>query len=214
MAKVTGPLLSLGGSGSIAKTQVYSKWKGRPYVRRHVIPSNPDTAEQQLTRNLFTWLNNVWKNSPAGLTDPWDLYATGQVLTGRNAFVGQNIKAMRVETDLELMVFSPGAKGGVAPSAVSAAGGALSIAVTVTPPSIPTGWTITAAWAAAIQSQNPQSGVIYTPVVNFDATAPYVVNLTGLAAATLYQVGAWLEWEKPDGSTAYSASVNDTATTS
>jgi len=214
MAKVTGPLLSLGGSGSIAKTQVYSTWKGRPYVRRHVIPSNPDTAEQQLTRNLFTWLNNVWKNAPSGMSDPWDLYARGQVLTGRNAFVGQNIKAMREEIDLDLMVFSPGAKGGVAPSLVSAVGGALSIAVTVTPPSLPTGWTITAAWAACIVEQNPQTGIQFTPVVSFDATDPYVVNLTGLLAATPYQVGAWLEWEKPDGSTAYSTSVNDQATTS
>jgi len=212
MAKVTGPLLSLGGSGSIAKTQVYSTWKGRPYVRRHVIPSNPDTSEQQLTRNLFTWLNNVWKNSPAGLTDPWDLYARGQVLTGRNAFVGQNIKAMRVETDLDLMIFSPGAKGGVAPSAVSAAGGALSIDVTVTAPAIPTGWTITQAWAAAIQQQDPQSGVLYTPVVNFDASSPYVVSLTGLLAATTYEVGAWLEWEKPDGKPAYSISLFDAVT--
>ena len=213
MAKVTGPLLSLGAAGSIAKTQVYSKWKGRPYVRRHTIPSNPDTAAQQLTRNLFTWLNNVWKNAPSGLSDPWNLYATGQVLTGRNAFVGQNIKAMRNEVDLDLMVFSPGAKGGVAPSAVAAVGGILQIDVTLTAPSIPTGWTITQAWAVAIPQQNPQVGVLYTPVVNFDAAAPYVVNLAGLTAATIYEVGAWFEWAKPDGSIAYSASVNDQATT-
>jgi len=213
MAKVTGPLLSLGAGGSIAKTQVYSTWKGRPYVRRHVIPSNPDTSEQRLTRNLFTWANNVWKNSPAGLTDPWNLFATGQVLTGRNAFVGKNVKAMREETDLDLMVFSPGAKGGVAPSTVVATGGNDSISVAITAPAVPTGWTLVRSWAACLPQQDPQTGVAYIPVVASAAANPWTVDLTGLLDATLYEVGAWLEWEKPDESIAYSASLNDTATT-
>ena len=49
MAKVTAPLLSFGGLGTIGKVAVYSKWKGRPYVRQYVIPGNPKTAGQTLT---------------------------------------------------------------------------------------------------------------------------------------------------------------------
>lgn len=207
MAKVNAPLLSFSAGGAIAKTQVYSKWKGRPYVRQHVIPSNPNTAEQQLTRNTFSWINNVWKNGPTLLQAPWDLYAQGQVLTGRNAFVGQNTRALRSEVDLADMILSPGAKGGIIAAAMVATGGALAISVALTAPALPTGWTITQGVAVAIRDQDPQTEVLYAMASGFDATDPYTINLTGLAAATDYLVGGWFEYAKPDGSTAYGASL-------
>jgi len=150
MAKVNAPLLSFSASGTIAGTQTYSRWKGRPYVRQRVTPANPNTAGQQLTRNTFTWINNVWKNAPALLSDVWDLYATGQVLTGRNAFVGQNVRALRSMTDLAAMIGSPGAKGGIIPASMTATGGALSIAVDLVAPTLPVGWSITQAVAVAL----------------------------------------------------------------
>jgi len=53
MAKVTGPLMSLGASGSVAKTITFSIWKGRPYVRELVTPSNPRTEVQVETRSYL-----------------------------------------------------------------------------------------------------------------------------------------------------------------
>jgi len=214
MSKVTAPLLSFGASGSVAKTQVYSKWKGRAYVRRHVIPANPNSAAQQLTRNAFTWLSNIWKNAPALLTAPWDLYAQGQVLTGRNAFIGQNTAILRPETDNDLMIFSPGAKGGPAPTSVSAAATAGGTDVTIVPPTPPTGWTVTRCVAAAIRQQDPQSGILYATAAASDAIDPYVAVITGLTAGQVYVVGGWVEYAKPDGSVAYSPSLNDTVTPS
>jgi len=214
MAKVNAPLLSFSASGTIAGTQTYSKWKGRPYVRQRVTPANPDTAAQQLTRNTFTWLNNVWKNGPTLLQAPWDLYAQGQVLTGRNAFVGQNTRVLRSLTAIDTMIFSPGAKGGIIPAGVSAAATAGGTDVTITAPTLPTGWTITQGVAVAIRDQDPQTEVLYAMASGFDATSAYVVQLTGLTASQLYVVGAWFEYEKPDGSVAYSASLNDTVTPS
>lgn len=212
MAKVNAPLLSFGASGTIAGTQTYSKWKGRPYARQRVTPANPNTAEQQLTRNTFTWLNNVWKNAPALFTDPWNLYAQGQVLTGRNAFVGQNTKALRSQTDLSDMIFSPGAKGGIIPAGLALTPGVGQISAALTAPSLPAGWTITQGVAVALRDQDPQTEVLYTMASAFDATTPYAMVLTGLTASQLYFVGAWFEYEKPDGSVAYSASLSDSAT--
>lgn len=214
MAKVNAPLLSFSASGTIAGTQTYSKWKGRPYVRQRVTPSNPDTAGQQLTRNAFTWVNNVWKNGPALLQAPWDLYATGQVLTGRNAFVGQNVRALRSQTDLANMILSPGAKGGIIPAGIVATGGANQITVDLTAPALPTGWTITQAVVAGIKDQDPQSDVDYTVFSGFDASSTYQVILTGLEAATDYLVGGWFEYAKPDGSVAYSAALSAIEATS
>ncbi len=54
MAKLTGPLFSLGASGQIAKTLVYFGWKGLNVVRGHVVPSNPRTTGQVTQRGYLT----------------------------------------------------------------------------------------------------------------------------------------------------------------
>lgn len=56
MAKVTGPLMSLSASGTVAKTATFSIWKGRAYVRQRVIPHNPQSPDQQLTRGYLAVL--------------------------------------------------------------------------------------------------------------------------------------------------------------
>jgi len=214
VAKVTAPLLSFGASGQIAQTQVYAKWKGRPYVRRQVIPSNPQTAEQNLTRNTFTWLQAVFKLAPSLFTAPWDAYAQGKVMTGRNAFTKQNLPNLRSETDLTNFVGSPGALGGLPPASVVVTPGndQLSMAITA-PSSVPTGWTVTSAIAAVIPDQDPQTEILYNISADEDLTDPYTVLLTGLLNAQLYQVRAWLKWLRPDGLVAYSPSIDSTGLT-
>jgi len=53
MAKVTGPLMSLDASGTVANTTTFSKWKGRNYVRLRVIPQNPQSVAQQAVRSAL-----------------------------------------------------------------------------------------------------------------------------------------------------------------
>ena len=60
MAKVTGPLLSFDASGSIGNNATYSKWKGRNYTRLRVIPRNPKSDDQALSR---TALGAIGKNN-------------------------------------------------------------------------------------------------------------------------------------------------------
>lgn len=64
MAKTTGPLFSLTASGTVGKTITYSNWKGRPYVRRRVIPLNPMLAGQMAVRNALRAIAQsiVWAN--------------------------------------------------------------------------------------------------------------------------------------------------------
>jgi hypothetical protein len=40
-------------SGKFAGALVYSKWKGRPTVRQLVTPSNPNSADQEASRNAM-----------------------------------------------------------------------------------------------------------------------------------------------------------------
>lgn len=213
MAKVTAPLLSFGASGTVAKVQTYSKWRGRPYVRRHVIPSNPNTVAQQSTRNVFSVANAFWKLMGSIAVAPWDLFATGQVLTGRNAFVGRYVSNVRGETDQLLMEFSPGAKGGLIADSAIAVAASQGIDITVVAPTPPAGWTVTGAQAAAVVNGDPASQVDFTVAQAEDLTDPYTVQLTGLTALVEYHWGAWIKWAKPDGSVAYGPAILGETTT-
>lgn len=213
MAKTTAPLLSFDAAGQIGNSLVFGSWKGRSYARRYVIPANPNTAEQQLTRGTFSWLNNVMKYMPAGAIAGWNAYANTNRFTARNGFIKLNLSNLREEADLANMIFSPSARGGVPPAAIGLTAGDDQITVDVTAPEVPEGWTIAAAHAIAIQEQDPQTGVLYTTTYGSDATSTYQIILTGLESAVEYRVGAWFSFNRPDGLLAYGQSISDTATT-
>jgi len=71
MAKATGPLFSLEASGTVGKTITYSHWKGRPYVRRRVIPINVYEADQVKARNRIRCmaLGMYWAQHTAMILD-------------------------------------------------------------------------------------------------------------------------------------------------
>jgi hypothetical protein len=212
MAKITGPMLSLGASGSIAKTLVASKWKGRPYMRQHVIPANPKSTAQSLTRNSFSFAAATWKIGGPLLRAPWERFAVGQVLTGRNKFQGNFVAENRGETDLLSWNISPGAKGGLPPLTITPSSpGVNDINLLLTTPTPPTGWTLTSAQGFAIRDQDPQTGILYTTVEDEDLAAANVL-LPGLTTGVLYVCGAWLKWAKPDTSIAYSVALMTTFT--
>ena len=54
MAKVKGPLMSMGATGQLGKSLVFMTWKGIKDVRSHVIPSNPQTDGQMAQRTIMT----------------------------------------------------------------------------------------------------------------------------------------------------------------
>jgi len=211
MAKTTAPLLSFGASGQVAQTQVYSKWKGRSYVRRYTVPANPNTSEQQSTRNVFSWLQAVYKFATPDLTDAWEAYAKGLVLTARNAFTKLNLANLRAGTDLNDMIFSPGALGGLPGTGITVAGSSGHIAVTLTAPtSVPTGWTIASAILGVIPQQDAHSGANYQASTFEDSASPYT-NSFAVSAGDYVGFG-FFKWTRPDGRTAYSVSLSDVAT--
>lgn len=53
MAKLKGPLMSLGASGKLANTLVFFPWKGLNVVREYVVPANPDTTAQGIQRDYL-----------------------------------------------------------------------------------------------------------------------------------------------------------------
>ena len=72
--KSPAPFMSINPSGSIAGLLTASRWKGRPYVRLLVTPSNPQTAGQSATRSI---LGATAKACKAVLTSFVDIAAVG-----------------------------------------------------------------------------------------------------------------------------------------
>lgn len=215
MAGTTAPLLSFDAAGTVAKTVVYSRWRGIKYARRYVIPGNPRTTAQQLTRTTFAFLREVWKMAPAGLQAPWNDFAKGRPFTGMNKLVGENLRVLRGELDLANFIASPGSGGGLPLvtflPVTGAVAGTIDWTATVPDP-VPPGWVVTAVWAFALKSQDPSGILDWDAAIGSDAVAPYAGTLEVGAAGEDYIVCGWIEWEKPDGSTAYGVSMGEIVT--
>lgn len=90
MALITGPLLSLDARGSVAGSLVFSNWKGRPYVRQLVTPSNPKSAGQVSTRAMFKFLAQAWAALSAADKATWEDLAAATTISAFNAYVAYN----------------------------------------------------------------------------------------------------------------------------
>lgn len=91
MATLKGPLFSMDASGTLAGSIVFSKWKGRNYVRRHAVPSNPQSALQVGTRAMMRFLSQYWSSMSAGEKSTWDSLAEPLAISPFNMFVSANM---------------------------------------------------------------------------------------------------------------------------
>lgn len=208
MPGLTAPLFSLDATGTLAKTLTYSKWRGIKYVRQRVIPTNPNSTDQQAVREVFRNLAAMWLYMPTGGKLPWQAAAAGQPFTDRNKFVSSNLPQLYGFATLGNMLGSPGFGGAPVPTAMVVTPGALHLAVNLTPGALPSGWTLDRGAAIAIEQIDPNTQA-FEPIIGYDSDAnPALVDITGLDAATTYRVMGWAEYTKPDGSLAYSVSLN------
>lgn len=92
MVKVNGPMFSLDASGTLADAITFSRWKGRPYVRERVIPSNPRSGAQVGRRAMFTYLSQEWAAIIASAKATWQDLADELVASPFNAYVSENMK--------------------------------------------------------------------------------------------------------------------------
>lgn len=213
MAKTENPLLGTGASGAIGKSLVFGAWKGVRYARRYVVPANPRTSAQTLTRDTFAFLVALWNKFPAELRAPWREYARGKPLTDRNALVKHNLPNLRGETSLAGLSLSPGAGGGYAPGQLLAIGGSGGVTASLGAPSLPEGWQIVRAVFALMPDQEPIGSPVGEISVATDSTAPYEVSFSGLEAGSYY-IGAFFQYRRPDGKAAFSPGLATIVTVS
>ena len=103
MAIVKAPFLSLGASGKFANTLVASTWKGLKTMRSYVVPSNPNTADQQTQRTLFSACVSAFRNyltAALGRT-AWDrsALASGKAQSGFNVAMAGMLGILTSDAD-------------------------------------------------------------------------------------------------------------------
>ena len=92
MVKVNGPMFSLDASGTLADAITFSKWKGRPYVRERVIPSNPKSGAQTGRRAMFRFLSQAWNDVGTSEKATWLPLAEQIIASNFNAYLKDNME--------------------------------------------------------------------------------------------------------------------------
>lgn len=87
MVKVTAPAMSMDASGKLGGSLVFSKWKGRPYVRALVTPANPKSAKQISVRSMMRFLSQAWSAVSAPDKATWATIADNLSISNFNAYV-------------------------------------------------------------------------------------------------------------------------------
>jgi hypothetical protein len=131
----------------------------------------------------------------ASLWDVWDAIAEGRPLTGKNAFVRENLVAIRADVDLAALQVSPGQSPLGSPTGTTFTPAAGQITVAGTAPTAPSGWTLVQAHAIAIQEADPSAGTAPTDYGSgTDVTSPFSIVIANLLAGE-YIAAIYMEYE-------------------
>jgi hypothetical protein len=87
--------MSIDASGSLAGAIVFSKWRGRNYVRRHAVPANPRSEAQLSMRAIIAFLSPQWVSVSGGDQSTWEPAADAAKISEFNQFVKINARNWR-----------------------------------------------------------------------------------------------------------------------
>ena len=140
MAIVKGPGFSLDASGSLGGAIVFSKWKGRNYIRQLVTPANPQSGAQTGFRSSMKFLAQNWVGLTAGEQATWLTRAQDMIVSNFNAFTSYN--QLRWRNFLTPSKEDPAAEISAAPTAPTGAAvaGVRMATITLTDSGTPPDW--------------------------------------------------------------------------
>ncbi len=79
---------------------VFAEWRGISYVRRYIVPPNPNSPGQRACRGAFSDLVKIWKELPEEHRQAWRNKARGKPMTGYNLFIRANINRRRLGQEI------------------------------------------------------------------------------------------------------------------
>jgi hypothetical protein len=181
MVKLKGPMMSMDASGSIGNVLVFSKWKGRNYARRHVIPANPQSGLQVGMRAMLSWMTKRYGSIAAATKLDWAAFYSAESISGINGYLKFNQPRVRRGLGIFEDKDNTPAAAIAAPTAVVATAAVKSVNLT---------------WVASIGA-NPSGTIIYmskttgfTPgpdtIVQAENQAILAKTIIGLTTGTPY----------------------------
>ncbi len=211
MTKLTAPLFSASARGTLADSITFSSWFGIKYAKVKPVPTNPQSVAQTDRRLLFSYISNTWNRRAQIGRDPWLAQAATKPWTARNAFIGHNLLALIGETSTDFFVWAPGQGSALAPADLIVTPGSHTFDVSIIPPTPLTDWTLVSAVCGIMRDIDPSQGIATDSYHAEDFSSPYTAHFINLNIV-IWQIGAWLRWLAPDGSTRYSYSISTQAT--
>lgn len=158
MARVTGPLMSMSASGTIANTLTFATTRGIPVVRSYAVPSNPNSFPQRVARAVMRYAGEQWVAFDNATKALWADAAANSGIPGINYYQRQ---VMAWNSDGMGLAKNPDRSGS----------GATSMATT---------WTATAARKSIVLT------LVYTNPANVYATKITIVPTDGGTTTLIY----------------------------
>ena len=93
--KITGPLMSQAAAGTIGKAVTFGTWKGRPTVRTHTTPKNPNAAKQKSIRAMMKFLSQQWSSIHPNTQATWSPDAIKRNVSNYHAYMASNLQRWR-----------------------------------------------------------------------------------------------------------------------
>lgn len=182
MALVKAPLFGLDASGALGDSIVFSKWRGRNYVRILTQPANPRSGLQVGMRSVFKYVTQAWAALSASLKTEWEAEAAADNITGLNAQVRTNQGLARRNIG---WVQGPSESAGTTPDAIT------SLAGVAQPKTIVWSWTRPAVnkgdyTTAFYQSKSTGFTPDISNLIAVVAVATVTVTAIGLTTGTAY----------------------------
>lgn len=106
MARVTYSPIVSSASGKTSGV-VFSSWKGRAYIRKLIIPNNPQSAAQQAVRDSLNPCITCWRSLLTVLRTWLDVTQVDDRLSGYNWYIKANRAAEQADTVHDVSPFSP-----------------------------------------------------------------------------------------------------------
>jgi len=182
MALTKAPLFGLDAGGTLAGAIVFSKWKGRTYVRRHAVPHNPKSGLQVGMRSMFKFVSQAYAALAATPKANWKAVADKTSTTPMNAQMQRSQRNARVNLGA---VYDPTTGATTAPTAPA------TLTPTAAPKSINVAWTHPAATPGDYTAMLYMSTVTgFTPdvsnLVYVGAQATLLTTIRNLVTGTPY----------------------------
>ena len=212
MPILTAPLLCFSVLGKKGKTTTFDRVNSQNIVKQYSVPTGELTDAQKRARGLFSLCAAVWMQTHAFLRTVWAVRYAETRSGDMQQFIGQNLRALAGQTNLEGFVSSPGAFAPYSPFdlVLTPGAGSITVSYNMPPISLPMKWST--GQMLVLKDQDPIDPFVGGHQFFQDRRFPFARTFTGLKPGQPYVVSVMGMARKIGVERFYSISIAGKAT--